>query len=123
MKEEIMLKELENEIKRLCPEIMEREVLFRANRDWSAWSYGTMTESDFEEVDLSEYLTLEDVLKALEKKRKPLEFKLDVDTKGYMTLFYYKWGAKDQVNWEFGKPLHLQKPEVIEFLSNLILNK
>ena len=102
-----MLKELENEIKRLCPEIMEREYFIKAKTENTDWK-----KSNFEEEDLSEYLTLEDVLVAHRKtSKRPIKADTDVDE----IIIIGKW--------KFGKPLHLQKPEVIEFLSNLILKK
>ena len=49
----------------------EREILYRCNRVWEAWNIGTMTESDFEEVE-SEVL-IGDVL---EKMKNDIEIEI-----------------------------------------------
>jgi hypothetical protein len=56
-------------IQKANPEIKKREILYRCNRIWEAWQYKTIEENDFEEVNLSENITLADVLLALNKNK------------------------------------------------------
>ena len=65
-------------------------------------------------------ITLADVLRAIERNRKPNAFKLSVDTKGYMTLFNYKWEEQKQVDWNLSLPLEDQDPELHAFLAKVL---
>lgn len=63
---------------------------------------------------------LADVLIAVECVRKPNAFKFDVDSKGYMTLYNYRWEGEKQVDWDLEKNLADQSKEVINFLEKIL---
>ena len=139
-----MLKQLENEIKRICPEICELKLgckvkdrilgeLTILKKDVSdypgeGYTYNFMGEDEtglhFRKSPmgvceiLGRDITISEVIKAFKifrtEKNKNFEFQIMADTYNLMKLLDI---------WDYSKPLHLQKPEVISFLSKLILKK
>ena len=148
-----MLKELENEIKLLCPEIMEfkfgakiliddklkkksietvvadKDIFFPRGGDYNGKSfettdgfvdYGQRNRFVFVKV-LGRDITLPDILKTIHKKYCDYLF---VDTQGqFVKKLVDGEYSETGIYFDLGKPLHLQKPEVWEFLSKLILKK
>jgi len=97
------------------PEIAKRETLYRCNRVWEAWQVGTMTEEDFEEVDLSEDITFEDCIVAIEEKF--TEHKI-ITKQPYFETF------NELIEmWIMTKPLSQQTPETKQFLYDLLVKK
>ena len=114
------LKELKAKIIEAMPEIKKREILYRCNRVWVAWNAGTMTEEDFEKVDLSENISLEDVLKVLlEKDGCPITYKKaqegDIGHDWENIMFKFR-----DINWQLGKNLDQQSTPTINFLHDLL---
>lgn len=100
------------------PDIESTEILYSCNRVWEAWNIGTMSESDFEEVDY-EY-TLADVLMATQKKSKE---DLAIDEYGDFMLndgvdgYDYPEGIP---NWDLTQTLDNQSEETINFLAMIL---
>lgn len=65
-------------------------------------------------------IQLADILLAIEAKRQPNEFKLDIDTKGYITLYDFEWKAKGQIEYNLKKTFEEQEPEFYDWLYNLL---
>ena len=142
------MKQLENEIKRLCPEICELKFgcklqnrfskkhkpyifLRKKNKNqWMVWMEQFNEEGLFDIKNhfiednndtfeiLGRNINLDDVLKSFPALsiQRGQEFEEEE-----------RWlkceGKPSGVKWELGKGLKEQKPEVVEFLSKLILNK
>ena len=99
--------QLKNKIIEAVPEILEREILYRYNKVWDAWNINTMTREDFEEVDLSEDITLEDVFVVINEKEHLISNTIPTCDFG----------------WKMGEPLHNQSDETKEFLYNILIEK
>jgi len=96
------------------------------NRTWQntfmIWGWdGWLTESKIKKLGfeiLGRDITISEVIKAFKifrtEKNKNFEFQIMADTYNLMKLLDI---------WDYSKPLHLQKPEVWEFLSKLICKK
>ena len=134
------LKQLENEIKLLCPEIMELKFGCKIKNsrgdliivgksldgyyitDWGGMicSDTTIKKENITEI-LGRDITLPDILKTIHKKYCDYLF---VDTQGqFVKKLVDGEYSETGIYFDLGKPLHLQKPEVWEFLSKLILKK
>lgn len=116
MNKQTKLQEVEQRIRELFQELMEtNEVLYRCNRVWEAWNYGTMSSDDFEEVDddMPE-ITLDHVLKAMGDSAGLLQ----VESDGIRFTAGDDWPF-----YKFGLPLPQQKEETIEFIHNILINK
>ena len=109
------LKKLREKIILAVPEILKRETLYRCNRVWDAWNAGTMTEADFEEVDLSDEIWLADVLIVIQKYYVG-SFDVTVSPEGYIRDEQEARGAK----WDLTKPLSQQSEELTNFLLGLL---
>ena len=106
-----------NKIIEAVPEIEKREILYRCNRVWEAWQVNTMKEEDFEEVDLSEIITLADVLYTIEQY-----FEDDKNGDAIPTgdipeikelLSYWQFSRNDNLDH--------QSKETIKFLEDILL--
>ena len=114
-----MLKQLENEIKKLCPEI---EKGYRISEIHSKSNNG----KEWAKVILGRDITLPDILKVLATC--DMEFVVDCDGQFLYRTEYEEEGkvecySRTDVHWNPDEPLHLQSKEVKEFLSKLILKK
>ena len=113
-------KKLKEIIVEANPEIMKQEILYRCNRVWEAWQVKTMSEEDFEKVDLSEIITLADVLLAIDKTdiTKCEQYKKENWTMpefaGYIVIKLVNlWNLKDN-------NLENQSDECKQFLTDLL---
>ena len=126
--------ELENEIKRLCPEIMDLKFGCWFIFDEIKFLYGSDKNKDEElkEVERGEIeilgrdITLPDILKVLATC--DMEFVVDCDGQFLYRTEYEEEGkvecySRTDVHWNPDEPLHLQSKEVLTFLSKLILKK
>ena len=92
------------------------ETLYRCNRIWDAWNIGTMTEEDFEEVEIYRDINLEDVLRAWECKLKVYWG----DRVSLRNVGLNPELEKIILNWIYGKTLQFQSEECIDSLINLL---
>ena len=88
------------------------ETLYRCNRIWDAWNIGTMTEEDFEEVEIYRDITLDHCLMAVIKRFSDCGI---ITKKTYHETF-----CEIVDSWLLGKPLQFQSPECIDSLIKLL---
>ena len=119
---------MEEKVKRLTkiiqeanPELMEETGLLRCTRVWEAWGYGTMKDSDFEEVEAE--ITLEHVLVAM--NRKELNYFVDMGGMFVEENTTIDGDAPEWTKyiWKRTKPLHLQDKPTINFLLDVLSAK
>ena len=116
MKNYQKLKEI---IQKANPEIKKREILYRCNRVWDAWNYGTMTEDDFKKVNLSKNITLENCLQTyifqLRKKDK------QNNSSCCAVKFIQRTAGEIVCHWRLNKPLQDQSNETKQYLIDLLV--
>ena len=97
------------------------ETLYRCNRIWDAWNIGTMTEEDFEEVEVYRDINLEDVLRVIEFKKPTIKI-TNPDSLNYGQVVDIADEEKIRIMemWQLGKPLQFQSESTIKELLKLL---